>query len=220
MQLLLLNVAITIWSTDESSHNLARPFRYNVNAGTMNRNSSDYINPAPTSFSYASPFRQILSQKKSQESTAAINTTPTSSRYASPFRLLSPQKKSRESTASSSSVSSRKKKSPFALKTKVPPSMDLMKALKQLRGPRSRHKSSLSSIETETTESSEASTPNVMDFLIGVCPEDVLPKILAFAGPQKTAALSKVNRVWRDVINEDWTWRVLCEDLYKVCFLN
>jgi hypothetical protein len=56
-----------------------------------------------------------------------------------------------------------------------------------------------------------------MEFLIDVCPEDVLPKILAFAGPQKTATLSKVNRVWRDVIAEEWTWRVLCEDLYKVC---
>jgi hypothetical protein len=55
-----------------------------------------------------------------------------------------------------------------------------------------------------------------MQFLIDICPEDILPKILAFAGPQKTAALSKVNRVWRDVIDEDWTWRVLCEDLYKV----
>jgi hypothetical protein len=95
--------------------------------------------------------------------------------------------------------------------------MDLMKALRHLRGPRIRHQASLASFgETETTETSEASTPNVMEFLIDMCPEDVLPKILAFAGPQKTAALSKVNRVWRDVINEDWTWRVLCEDLYKV----
>jgi hypothetical protein len=153
----------------------------------MNRNSSDFTIPALAS-----------------------------SRYASPFRLLSPKKKSRESATSSSSVSSRKKKAPIFLKTKLPPSMDLMKASRQLRGPRSRHQSSLSSTETETTESSEQSTPNVMEFLIDVCPEDILPKILAFAGPQKTAALSKVNRVWRDVIDEDWTWRVLCEDLYKV----
>jgi hypothetical protein len=160
----------------------------------MNRNSSDFTNPALAS-----------------------------SRYASPFRHLSPKKKSRESATSSSSVSSRKKRAPIFLKTRLPPSMDLMKALRQLRGPRSprsRHQSSLSSTETETTESSEQSTPNVMEFLIDVCPEDILPKILAFAGPQKTSALSKVNRVWRDVIDEDWTWRALCEDLYKVCFLH
>jgi hypothetical protein len=152
----------------------------------MNRNPSNFINPAPAS-----------------------------SRYAS--TIISTKKKSRESTASSSiSVSSRKKTS-FVMKTKLPPSMDLMKTFKQLRGLRNWHPSSLSSIETETTESSEPSTPNVMEFLTDVCPEDVLPKILAFAGPQKTAALGKVNRVWRDVIAEEWTWRVLCEDLYKVC---
>jgi hypothetical protein len=76
---------------------------------------------------------------------------------------------------------------------------------------------SSSSIGTVNTVASEQPQPNVMDFLADLCPEDVLPKILAFAGPQKTAALSKVSRVWRDVINEDQTWRVLCEDLYKVC---
>jgi hypothetical protein len=86
----------------------------------------------------------------------------------------------------------------------------------QIRGPRSRLRASLPFIDSENMESSEPSTPNVMEFLIDVCPEDVLPKILAFAGPQKTAVLSKVNRVWRDVIAEEWTWRVLCEDLYKV----
>jgi hypothetical protein len=158
-------------------------------SGIMNRNPRDSINPAPASSRYTSTFQ--LSQKK----------------------------KSWESTASSSSVS-RKKKTPFVLKTKLPPSMNLIKAFKQLLGPLSRRSASLSSFDdtetSETTESSEPSTPNVLDFLIGVCPEDVLPKILAFAGPQKIAALSKVNRVWRDVIAEEWTWRVLCEDLYKV----
>jgi hypothetical protein len=87
----------------------------------------------------------------------------------------------------------------------------------QIRGPRSRLRAALPLLEKECEESS---TLNVMEFLIDVCPEDVLPKILAFAGPQKTAALSKVNRVWRDVIAEEWTWRVLCEDLYKVCLFS
>jgi hypothetical protein len=123
---------------------------------------------------------------------------------------LSTKTKSRESTtADNSSVSSNKKKS-------SKPS--LKQALRQLRGPRRRRRAS--SIDTVTTESEEPSTPSVMEFLTDICPEDILPKILAFAGPQKTAALSKVNRVWRDVIAEDSTWRVLCEELYKVCFLN
>jgi hypothetical protein len=138
---------------------------------------------------------------------------PDCSRYASPFRLLSP-KKPKESVPSNSS---NKMKSPFRSKAIPSPSKSLKRALMQIRGPRSRLRTSLPSIETETAESSGPSTPNVMEFLIDVCPEDVLPKILAFAGPKKTAALSKVNRVWRDVIAEEWTWRVLCEDLYKVC---
>jgi hypothetical protein len=126
---------------------------------------------------------------------------------------LSTKTKSRESTtAGNSSVSSNKKKSskPSSLK----------QVLRQLRGPRSRCRAS-STIDTETTESEEeTSTPNVLEFLTHVCPEDLIPNILAFAGPQKTAALSKVNRVWRDMIAKDRTWRVLCEELYKVCFLN
>jgi hypothetical protein len=139
---------------------------------------------------------------------------PECSRYASPFRGLLSPKKSKESVSSSIS---RKIKSPFRSKAILSPSKSIKKALMQIRGPRSRLKASLPVIETENMESSEPSTPNVMEFLIDVCPEDVLPKILAFAGPQKTATLSKVNRVWRDVITEEWTWRVLCEDLYKVC---
>jgi hypothetical protein len=94
-----------------------------------------------------------------------------------------------------------------------------------MRGPRSGSRPSLvssidnssSSSETVNVVSSGQPQPDVMNFLVDLCPEDVLPKILAFAGPQKTATLSKVNRVWRDVIAEDRTWRVLCEDLYKVC---
>lgn len=63
-----------------------------------------------------------------------------------------------------------------------------------------------------------ASPENVdlMQFLQQDCPEDVLPKILAFCGPQKMAALSQTCTAWRDIILDDSTWRILCEDLYKV----
>jgi hypothetical protein len=109
--------------------------------------------------------------------------------------------------------------------SKMPTSSLLKRTFEKMRGPRSGSRPSLlasidtssSSSETVNTVSSGQPQPDVMNFLIALCPEDVLPKILAFAGPQKTAALSKVNRVWRDVIAEDRTWRVLCEDLYKVC---
>jgi hypothetical protein len=141
-----------------------------------------------------------------QHSSEYINPAPASSR----FRLLSP-KKPKENVVINSP---KRMKSPFRSKAILSPSKTLKKALMQIRGPRSRVRASLPSIQTE---SEEPSTLNVMEFLIDVCPEDVLPKILAFAGPQKTTALSKVNRAWREVIAEEWTWRVLCEDLYKVC---
>jgi hypothetical protein len=50
----------------------------------------------------------------------------------------------------------------------------------------------------------------------GGCPSDVVPKILAFCGPQMVALLSQTNRHWRDVCLAESTWRILCEDLYKV----
>jgi hypothetical protein len=126
----------------------------------------------------------------------------------------------------------RNNSSPRASQSKLSPSILLKQIFEKLRGPRSGLLSPLPSIEscspietsppsieTVVTVSSQQPQPqlNVLTFLITLCPEDALPKILAFAGPQKTAALSKVSRVWRDVINEDRTWRVICEDLYKVC---
>jgi hypothetical protein len=56
----------------------------------------------------------------------------------------------------------------------------------------------------------------VWEFLSDNCPQDVVPHILAFAGPQIAASLSKVNRYWKQVMDDEETWRVLCEDMYKV----
>jgi len=59
---------------------------------------------------------------------------------------------------------------------------------------------------------------SVMQWLQQDCPQDLLPKILAFCGPQQTSVLGQTNRFWRDVVKEEATWRTLCEDLYKVSF--
>jgi hypothetical protein len=119
----------------------------------------------------------------------------------------------RSITSSSGSISGNEKKA------SKPQSNALKQAMKYLLGPWRRRRAS-SSIKTESAKSLDPSEANVMHFLTDICPEDILPKILAFAGPQKTAALSKVNRAWRDVIANDWTWRILCEELYKVCIRN
>jgi hypothetical protein len=55
-------------------------------------------------------------------------------------------------------------------------------------------------------------------FLETECPQDVLPKILACAGPRKAAALSQTNRFWKNVTSKEGTWRVMCEELYKVSY--
>ena len=59
-------------------------------------------------------------------------------------------------------------------------------------------------------------TTSIVQWLETDCPQDVVPKILAFCGPQKTAALGRTNRHWRNVMQQEGTWRVLCEELYKV----
>lgn len=49
------------------------------------------------------------------------------------------------------------------------------------------------------------------------CPSDVLPKILAYCGPQQVAALAKTNTTWQArIVGQEPVWRVLCEELYKV----
>lgn len=60
----------------------------------------------------------------------------------------------------------------------------------------------------------------LMTFLSQECPEDVLPKILAYCGPQKVAALSQTCHQWSNIILNDATWRILCEELYKVRFIE
>lgn len=56
----------------------------------------------------------------------------------------------------------------------------------------------------------------LMQWMERECPKDVLPKILAFCGPQTTAKLQQSNRFWRNLVSSEETWRVLCEELYKV----
>ena len=79
-----------------------------------------------------------------------------------------------------------------------------------------RHKSSLSKENSSGRVSAQTDDLNVVQWLEVCCPQDVLPKVLAFAGPQKAAALKKVNRHWREIMKQEATWKVLCEELYKV----
>ncbi|CAJ1930839.1 unnamed protein product [Cylindrotheca closterium] len=61
----------------------------------------------------------------------------------------------------------------------------------------------------------DPSSSDLMEWLQGDCPQDLLPKILAFAGPQMVSKLSQTNRFWNALVSQEQTWRTLSEELYK-----
>lgn len=63
------------------------------------------------------------------------------------------------------------------------------------------------------------SSAHLMEWLQTDCPQDLLPKILAFSGPQLTVRLSQTNKFWHRVVSQEQTWRTLSEELYKVSFV-
>jgi hypothetical protein len=64
--------------------------------------------------------------------------------------------------------------------------------------------------------SASASEPNAVTFLQQACPREVVPLVLAYAGPQVAQALARSNHFWSDLMNDDATWKVQCQELYKV----
>lgn len=77
--------------------------------------------------------------------------------------------------------------------------------------------SSSSRRQKEQRKDAKIANRNLTQFLTTDCPTDVLPKILAYAGPNAAAALQQTSRHFRNVLNSEGTWRGLCEELYKVC---
>jgi hypothetical protein len=68
-----------------------------------------------------------------------------------------------------------------------------------------------------SSSSSSSSSLLLATFLTrGDCPSDVLPRILAYAGPQTTCQLQHCSRFFYNVLHRQGTWRILCEELYKV----
>ena len=68
----------------------------------------------------------------------------------------------------------------------------------------------------QETKLERAAIQNLTQFLTTACPTDVLPKILAYAGPNAAAALQQTSRHFLELLNAEGTWRGLCEELYKV----
>lgn len=57
---------------------------------------------------------------------------------------------------------------------------------------------------------------NVLRWMQEICPSDILPKILSYSGPQCMTVLSKTNKFFRDTMQQEGTWMVLCTELGKV----
>lgn len=57
---------------------------------------------------------------------------------------------------------------------------------------------------------------NPIEWLASDAPDDILPRILSFAGPRKLYALSCASKVWRKLTMKDAVWKTMCEDLQKV----
>ena len=72
-------------------------------------------------------------------------------------------------------------------------------------------------VQTWSTEQQLLAAANPLRFLQQDCPQDVLPLVLAFCGPQTAAVLQQTNRHWFTILQEEATWKVLCKELYKVC---
>ena len=126
---------------------------------------------------------------------------------------LTPQRTSR--TISPSAVMARS--SPRTRKRKLMVKELVLSSIPSPRSPRRIIKSlrarSRQHIERQAEKLADR---NLTQFLTIDCPTDVLPKILAFAGPISAAALQQTSRHFWQVLNAEGTWRGLCEELYKV----
>jgi len=71
-------------------------------------------------------------------------------------------------------------------------------------------------VSSQSAMKSRAGPVNIMHWMQYDCPKDVIPLVLAFAGPQKMATIGRINRFWRQVFDQEATWNRLCESLYKV----
>jgi len=95
------------------------------------------------------------------------------------------------------------------------PSATLSNTSESLRGSIPNNESSCHENCFLSLQSSSSGQLNAMQWMQNDCPKDVVPLILAFAGPQKIDAIGKTNRFWRELIEQESTWRRLCEMLYK-----
>jgi hypothetical protein len=125
------------------------------------------------------------------------------------FRSLS-------ATTSSSTTAASTESSSFSFSSAIPLRRNIHSHSKLglIRRNPTHHRPTMTVVDT-----SKATTPSpmhVMSWLETECPHAVVPLILSYAGPRITSTLGRTNRFWYGITQEESTWRVMCEELYKV----
>lgn len=59
------------------------------------------------------------------------------------------------------------------------------------------------------------SSESILTWIERDAPQDIIPKILSFAGPKKVQVLSKLNKTWRDMCLDDAVFKTMSEELGK-----
>jgi len=77
-----------------------------------------------------------------------------------------------------------------------------------------RHSSKMRSPATKPQQPPTA-PENALSWMEKSCPMDVIPIVIAYAGPQTAQVLNQTSKFWHSVFQDESTWKQLCEDLYK-----
>ena len=68
----------------------------------------------------------------------------------------------------------------------------------------------------KTRESSPLPPQNIMHWLHDEAPQDIMPKVFSFVGPQTLQILSRVSKNWRKLCLAEGVFQTLCEDYGKL----
>ena len=66
-----------------------------------------------------------------------------------------------------------------------------------------------------TVQSKFADPSNILEWLHDEAPDDILPRVLSFAGSRRIAALSLASKSWRRMCLSETVWQTACEDTGK-----
>lgn len=70
-------------------------------------------------------------------------------------------------------------------------------------------------LQPTSVQSKSADPSNILEWLHDEAPDDILPRVLSFAGSRRIAALSLTSKSWRRMCLSETVWQTACEDTGK-----